>query len=54
MYDMTPMQYMGNMSNQYMTMDTPYITTSDDLDNMNDMWNNYYMYIQKMIQSMGK
>ena len=54
MYDMTPMQYMGNMSNQYMTMETPYITTSDDLYNMNDMWNNYYMYIQKMIQSMGK
>ncbi len=53
MYDMTPMQYMGNMSTQYMTMETPYIMTCDDVDNMNDMWNNYYMYIQKMIQSMN-
>ena len=25
----------------------------DDGDSMNDMWNNYYMYIQKMIQSMN-
>ena len=53
MYDMTPMQYMGNMSNQYMTMETPYIMTFDEMDSMNDMWNNYYMYIQKMIQSMN-
>lgn len=53
MYDMTPMQYMGNMSNQYMTMETPYIMPFDDGDSMNDMWNNYYMYIQKMIQSMN-
>lgn len=52
MYDMMPMQYMGNMSNEYITMETPYITTFDENDNMNDMWNNYYMYIQKMIQSM--
>ena len=36
------------------TLIAVYITTSDDLYNMNDMWNNYYMYIQKMIQSMGK
>ena len=50
---MTPMQYMGNMSNQYMTMETPYIMPFDDGDSMNDMWNNYYMYIQKMIQSMN-
>ena len=36
MYDMTPMQYMGNMSNQYMTMETPYIMPFDDGDSMND------------------
>ena len=53
MYDMTPMQYMGNMSTQYMTMETPYIMPCDEIQNINDMWNNYYMYIQKMIKSMN-
>ena len=52
-FDMTPMQYMGNMPSKYMTMDTPYIMTYEDVDNINDMWNNYYMYIQKMIKSMS-
>lgn len=52
MYDMMPMQYMGGMSSEYITMETPYISTCDTSDNINDMWNNYYMYIQKMIQSM--
>ena len=54
MYDMTPMQYMGNMPYQYLNMNTPYIMVYDDMEveDMNDMWNNYYMYMQKIIKSM--
>lgn len=52
MYDMMPMQYMGNISTQYMTLETPYIIPFSEAESTNDMWNNYYMYIQKMIQSM--
>ena len=53
MFDMTPMHYMGNMSTEYITMKTPYIMTCEEVDNINDMWNNYYMYIQKMIKSIN-
>lgn len=53
MYDMTPMQYMGNMPYQCLNMQTPYIMVyEDDVEDINDMWNNYYMYMQKIIKSM--
>ena len=49
MYNMAPMQCMGNFTNKYPSLDqtmTPYETENDD------MWTNYYMYMQQMMKQM--
>ena len=51
MYNMSPMQCMGNFTNKYPSLDnsniSPYTTTQYD-----EMWMNYYMYMQQMMQQM--
>ena len=51
MYNMAPMQCMGNFTNKYPSLDnsnmSPYTTTQYD-----EMWMNYYMYMQQMMQQM--
>ena len=50
MYNMGPMQCMGNFTNKYPSLDnlnmSPYTSQYDD------MWMNYYMYMQQMMQQM--
>lgn len=49
-YNMAPMQCMGNFTNKYPTLDnfnmSPYVNQYDE------MWMNYYMYMQQMMQQM--
>lgn len=50
MYNMAPMQCMGNFTNKYPSLDNtnmyPYTNQYDE------MWMNYYMYMQQMMQQM--
>lgn len=50
MYNMAPMQCMGNFTNKYPSLDnsnmSPYTNEYDE------MWMNYYMYMQQMMQQM--
>ena len=50
MYNMAPMQCMGNFTNKYPSLDdnmmSPYSAQDDD------MWMSYYMYMQQMMQPM--
>ena len=50
MYNMAPMQCMGNFTNKYPSLDNlnmyPYASQYDD------MWMNYYMYMQQMMKQM--
>lgn len=49
MYNMSPMQCMGNFANKYPTLDnnmSPYTNQYDE------MWMNYHMYMQQMMQQM--
>lgn len=49
MYDMTPMQCVGGISSKYPSLDKPYMNVYiDQYQDMNDMWMNYYMYMQNM------
>ena len=49
MYDMTPMQCTGGMSSKYPSLDKPYMNAyMDQYQDINDMWMNYYMYMQNM------
>lgn len=50
MYNMTAMQGMGNMQNKYPSLDGGCMM--DEYADMNDMWMNYYMYMQQMMQQM--
>lgn len=51
MYNMTPMQCMGNLTNKYPLLDncnmSPYTSQN------NEMWMNYYMYMNQMMQNMN-
>ncbi|RDY24708.1 hypothetical protein CHF27_000475 [Romboutsia maritimum] len=50
MYNMAPMQYMGNMCNKYPSLDMPYMNPyMCKCQDMNDMWMNYYMMMQNMM-----
>ena len=54
-YNMEPMQYMGDFSNKYPSMDYPYMDMGMCMNNqmgmedMQDMWMNYYMMMQNMM-----
>ncbi|WP_455538282.1 hypothetical protein [Terrisporobacter sp.] len=50
MYNMAPMQCMGNFSNKYPSLDNCDMNNYDY--EYDDMWMNYYMYMQKMMQQM--
>ena len=53
MYDMYHMQCMGDFSQQYPSLDMPYMNCyMDQYQDVNDMWMNYYMMMQNMMQSM--
>ena len=54
MYDMMPMQCSGNIYNKYPSLEMPNINPCmDQYNNMNDVWMNYYNYMQNMyIQNM--
>ena len=55
MYDMYQMQYMGDFAQQYPTLDMPYMNCYiDQYPDVNDMWMNYCMMMQNMMQSMKK
>lgn len=52
-YNMEPMQYMGEFANKYPSMEEPYMYMENmGMEEMQDMWMNYYMYMQNMMQSM--
>lgn len=49
MYDMTPMQCSGNISNKYPSLEMPNMNSyMNQCGDMNDMWMNYYNYMQNM------
>ena len=53
MYDMYHMQCMGDFSHHYPSLDMPYMNCYiDQYQDVNDMWMNYYMMMQNMMQSM--
>ena len=50
MYDMYHMQCMGDFSQQYPSLDMPYMNCYvDQYQDVNDMWMNYYMMMQNMM-----
>ncbi|OSB10586.1 hypothetical protein [Paraclostridium bifermentans] len=52
-YNMEPMQYMGEFANKYPSMDEPYMYMENmGMEEMQDMWMNYYMYMQNMMNNM--
>ncbi|MEG2788996.1 MAG: hypothetical protein RR942_14375 [Romboutsia sp.] len=52
-YNMEPMQYMGDFAIQYPSMDEPYMNIDQmGMEEMQDMWMNYYMYMQNMMKNM--
>ena len=49
MYDMYQMQCMGEFSQQYPSLEMPYMNPyMNSYDDMSDMWMNYYMMMQNM------
>ena len=52
-YNMEPMQYIGEFANKYPSMDEPYMYIENiGMEEMQDMWMNYYMYMQNMMDNM--
>ncbi|MEG0856537.1 MAG: hypothetical protein RSG52_08655 [Terrisporobacter sp.] len=50
MYNLSPMQNMGNMQNKYPSLEDGCGCMMDEYSDMNEMWMNYYMYMQQMMQ----
>ena len=50
MYNMAPMQCMGNFTNKYPSLDNSNMSCYDN--QYDEMWMNYYMYMQQMMQQM--
>ncbi|WP_373598126.1 hypothetical protein [Paraclostridium bifermentans] len=52
-YNMEPMQYMGDFACKYPSMEEPYMNMDEmGMEEMQDMWMNYYMYMQNMMKNM--
>lgn len=50
MYDMSPMQFTGELYNEYPSLDMPYIEPYiNQYQDINDMWMSYYSYLQNMM-----
>ena len=47
---MAPMQCMGNFTNKYPSLDNSNMSCYDN--QYDEMWMNYYMYMQQMMQQM--
>ncbi len=51
MYNMAPMQCMGNFTNKYPSLDN--MNMYPCMNQYDDMWMNYYMYMQQMMNQMS-
>ena len=52
MYNLSPMQNMGHMQSKYPSLDNGCGCMMNQYQDMNDMWMNYYMYMQQMMNQM--